>query len=306
MTKLETGASRRDFLTASAAAGGGLMLSFSIAAKAEAQTRGAQSLNAYVTVAPDGIVTIVAKNPEIGQGVKTSLPMMIAEELDVPWEKVRIEQAGNDFAKYGRQFAGGSMSTPLHWEELRRVGAVARVMLIQAAAQAWNCPAGECTTNGGAVIHKASNRTATYGSLAGQCAGMTPPDPKTVPLKDPKDYKIIGKPKAQYDTAKIVTGQPLFGIDVRRPGMLYATYEKAPVFGAKVANADLAAAQGVKGVRKAFAVEGGSDLSGLLPGVAVVADNWWAARKGREKLNIKWAEHPTSQQSSAGFAKRAA
>lgn len=307
MTKIETGASRRQFLTASAAAGGGLMISFSVAAKAGAQARGAQALNAYVTVAPDGIVTIMAKNPEIGQGIKTMLPMMIAEELDVPWEKVRVEQADNDPKLYGRQFAGGSMATPLHWEELRRVGAVARVMLIQAAAQAWNCPTGECSTNStGNVIHKASNRTASYGSLAGQCAGIAPPDPKTVTLKDPRDYKIIGKPKAQYDTAKIVTGQPLFGIDVRRPGMLYATYEKAGVFGAKVASADLAAAQSVKGVRKAFVVDGGTDLSGLLPGVAVVGDSWWAARKGRDKLNIKWADHATSKQSSAGFAKRAA
>ncbi|HEY8573030.1 xanthine dehydrogenase family protein molybdopterin-binding subunit [Phenylobacterium sp.] len=307
MTQIETGANRRQFLTASAAAGGGLMLSFSIAAKAEAQSRGAQSLNAYVTVAPDGIVTIVAKNPEVGQGVKTMLPMMIAEELDVPWEKVRVEQADNDPKAFGRQFAGGSMATPLHWEELRRVGAVARVMLIQAAAQAWNCPTGECTTDSkGAVLHKASNRTASYGSLASACAGVTPPDPKSVTLKDPKDYKIIGKAKAQYDTPKIVTGAPLFGIDIRRPGMLYATYEKAPVFGAKVASADLAAAQGVKGVRKAFVVEGGTNLSGLLPGVAVVGDSWWAARKGRDRLNTKWAAHPTSSQSSAGFAKRAA
>ena len=305
MTLQSTGASRREFLTVSAAAGGGVLLSFSVAAKAGAQAHGAQALNAYVSVAPDGIVTIMAKNPEIGQGIKTSLPMMIAEELDVPWEKVRITQADNDPKQFGRQFAGGSMATPLHWEELRRVGAVARLMMVQAAALAWNCPTGECSTANGAVIHKVSGKTLSYGSLAGQCAGMPAPDPKTVTLKDPKDYKIIGKSKPQYDTAKIVTGQPLFGIDVVRPGMLYATYEKAGVFGAKVASADLAAAQSVKGVRKAFAVDGGTELSGLLPGVAVVADTWWAARKGRDKLNIKWAEHPTASQSSAGFAKRA-
>jgi isoquinoline 1-oxidoreductase beta subunit len=312
MTLELPGASRREFLATAGA--GGLVISFSVASKAQAQAGGLSAINAYVKVAPDGFVTIMNKNPEIGQGIKTMLPMLIAEELDIPWEKVRIEQADNDPATYGRQFAGGSMATPLHWEEHRRVGAVARAMLIQAAAQAWNCPAGECTTQAGVVLHKASNRTATYGSLASRCAGVTAPDPKTLPLKDPKDYKIIGRAIPQYDTRKIVTGQPLFGIDVRLPGMLYATYEKAPVFGARVAGADLAAAQGVKGVRKAFVVEGdpkalhpgpGQIGAGLLPGVAVVADSWWAARKGRDRLNVAWQEHPTSAQSSAGFAAKA-
>ncbi|WP_374471779.1 molybdopterin cofactor-binding domain-containing protein [Phenylobacterium sp.] len=314
MTLEMTGASRREFLTTAGA--GGLVIGFSVASKAQAQAPagGLAAINAYVKVAPDGLVTITSKNPEVGQGIKTMLPMLIAEELDIPWEKVRIEQADSDPAVYGRQFAGGSMATPLHWEEQRRVGAVARAMLIQAAAQAWNCPPGECSTQAGVVLHKASNRKATYGSLAGRCAGITAPDPKTLPLKDPKDYRIIGRPTPQYDTPKIVTGQPLFGIDVRLPGMLYATFEKAPVFGARVASADLAAAQGVKGVRKAFVVEGdpkalhppaGQIGAGLLPGVAVVADNWWAARKGRDRLNVQWQEHPTSAQSSAGFAAKA-
>jgi isoquinoline 1-oxidoreductase beta subunit len=306
MTLELTGASRRDLLKASVISGG-LVLSFSIAAKAEAaQGAGAQALNAYVRIAPDGVVTIMGKNPEIGQGIKTSLPMIIAEELDVPWEKVRIEQADCDPKLYGRQFAGGSLATPMNWDELRKVGAVARAMLVNAAATAWNCPSGECKTDAGHVIHVATGRKATYGSLAGQCAGVAAPDPKTVPLKNPKDYKIIGKAKAQYDTGKIVTGQPLFGIDVRVPGMLYATFEKAPVFGAKVASANLDAAKSVKGVKKVFVVDGGTDLSGLLPGVAVVADSWWAARKGRNQLQTKWADHPTSKQSTAAFDKRAA
>ena len=304
MTVQQAGASRREFLVTGAASGG-FMLSFSVAGKVEAQGAAPRPINAYVSVAPNGIVTIVSKNPEIGQGIKTMLPMLIAEELDVAWENVRIEQADNDPVKFGRQFAGGSMATPLHWDELRRVGAVARAMMIQAAAQAWNCPAGECSTTPGAVVHKTSNRTATYGSLAAACAGVTVPDPKTLTLKDPKAYRIIGRPTVQYDTAKIVTGQPLFGIDVTRPGMLYATFEKAPVFGAKVKSADLDAALKVKGVRKAFVVDGGTDLSGLLPGVAVVADSWWAANKGRQAAKVTWAEHATSKQSSAGFAEKA-
>ncbi|MFI4966652.1 MAG: molybdopterin cofactor-binding domain-containing protein [Caulobacterales bacterium] len=300
------GASRRDLLKASVI-GGGLVLSFSIAPKAEAaETAGAQALNAYVRVAPNGIVTIVAKNPEIGQGVKTSLPMMIAEELDVPWANVRIEQADCDPKLYSRQFAGGSLATPMNWDDLRRVGAVARAMLVNAAALAWNCPAGDCKTSAGQVIHVSTGRKASYGSLAGRCAGAAVPDPKSVPLKNAKDYKIIGKATPQYDTRKIVTGQPLFGIDVRVPGMLYATYEKAPVYGAKVAGANLDAARAVKGVRKVFVVDGGTRLDGLLPGVAVVADSWWAARKGRNQLQTKWADHPTSGQSTAGFDKRAA
>ena len=295
-------ANRRDVL-----AGAGLVLSFAVAGKAGAAAAGGAGgkLNAYVRVAPDNTITIVSKNPEIGQGIKTMLPMLIAEELDVDWSQVRTEQAMNDVATYGRQFAGGSMATPLHWDELRRVGAAARMMLVAAAAQGWGMPATECTTASGVVHHKPSKRKATYGSLATKAASVAVPDLKTVPLKDAKDYKIIGKPLRQVDTQAIVTGKPLFGIDVVVPGMLYATFEKAPVFGAKVASADLAAAKGVKGVRDAFVVEGGTALDGLLPGVAVVADSWWAARKARDKLNTRWADHPTSGQSSAGFAARA-
>ncbi|RAK56926.1 xanthine dehydrogenase family protein molybdopterin-binding subunit [Phenylobacterium deserti] len=301
--------SRREFMKAGAVSGG-LVLAFALAPKAGAQgqqpaTPPLQPFNAYVRIAPDETVTITSKNPEVGQGIKTMLPMLIAEELDVDWSKVRIVQADNDPTIYGRQFAGGSMATPLHWEELRRVGGAGRAMLIAAAARGWGVSPAECTTTPGVVVHAASGRRATYGSLAAKAAAVPVPDPKSLTLKDPAAYRIIGKPRAQYDTAKIVTGQPLFGIDVQVPGMLYATYEKAPVFGAKVAGADLAAAQGVKGVRKAFVVEGGTELSGLLPGVAVVADSWWAARKGRDRLNIRWAEHPTSAQSSAGFQARA-
>jgi isoquinoline 1-oxidoreductase beta subunit len=307
------GASRREVLVSVSAAG--LTLGFVVAGKAQAQDDAVRPLNAYVTVAPNGLVTIRAKTPDVGQGVKTMLPMLIAEELDVAWEDVRVEMAPNDPKAYGRQFAGGSMATPMHWEDHRRVGAVARAMLIQAAATAWNCGPGDCTTEPGNVIHKPSGRKRTYGSLALACATVTPPDPKSLTLKDSKDYRIIGKPMVQYDTARIVTGQPLFGIDQRRPGMLFATYIKAPVFGAKVASADLEAAKSVKGVKAAFIVEGDPDAfapgpgnigQGLMPGVAVVADTWWAAKKGRDRLNVKWADHPTSQQSSKSYAEQAA
>ena len=294
------GATRRDFIAASSAAGG-LMLSFSLVGQAGAQGAKAAQLNAFVTIAPDGIVTIVAKNPEIGQGIKTSLPMIIAEELDVDWSQVRTQQADNNPTAFGSQFAGGSLATPLHWDQLRKVGATARALLVSAAAKTWSVPATECTTASGVVFHTASKRKATYGSLAALAATMPAPDPKNLKLKDAKDYRIVGKPHAQVDTPSIVTGKPLFGIDVVVPGMLYATFEKAPVFGAGVASADLVAAKAVKGVREAFVVEGGTELSGLLPGVAVVADSWWQARKGREKLNIAWKDHPTAKQSSASY-----
>lgn len=294
------GASRRDLLKTGALAGG-LMLSFSVAGKTDAAPATEAKLNAYVSLTPDNKVTIVSKNPEVGQGIKTSLPMIIAEEFDVDWASVTTKQADGDPATYGRQFAGGSMATPLHWDELRRVGAAGRAMIVAAAAQTWNVPAAECTTALGVVYHKASGKKATYGSLAAKAATLPAPDLKTVPLKDAKDYKILGRFMPQVDSAGLVTGKPLFGIDVVVPGMLYATFDKAPVFGAKVASADLAAAKAVKGVRHAFIVEGGTELSGLLPGVAVVADSWWQARKAREKLNIQWADHPTSKQSTADY-----
>ena len=298
---------RRTFLTVSAAAGG-LALTFDIAAAA-AQGQDGAKIGAYLTVAPDGTVTIVSKNPEIGQGVMTSLPMLIAEELDVDWKSVRVHQAGNNPTAFGRQFAGGSMATPLHWEELRRVGAAGRSMLMQAAAQQWSVPLAELSTEPGFVVHKASRKRASFGSLAAKAAALPAPNKEQVAaltLKDPKDYRIIGKFTPQVSSPQIVTGQPLFGIDTRLPGMVYASYEKAPVFGAKVAKADLDAARTVKGVKDAFVLEGGTALDGLLPGVAVVADTWWAANKGRQKLNVQWADHPTSSQSSAGFAAKAA
>ncbi|OYW91313.1 MAG: hypothetical protein B7Z13_12865, partial [Caulobacterales bacterium 32-67-6] len=259
----------------------------------------------FGNLAPDGIVTIVSKNPEIGQGIKTSLPMLIAEELDVDWANVRTVQAGNDPVAYGRQFAGGSMATPLHWDQLRQVGAAGRAMLISAAAADWGVDPASLTTEPGVVVHAASGRRAPYGSLAAKAATQTAPELSSLKLKDASAYRIIGQPTPQVDTAAIVTGQPLFGIDMRLPGMLYAAYAKAPVFAAKVASVDLSAAQRVKGVRKAFVVEGGTELDGLLPGVAVVADSWWAANKGRQALNIQWADHPTSSQSTEGYAGQA-
>jgi len=303
-------ASRRAFLKVSAAAGGGLLLHFALPAIARAAmaepSDGAAAINAFVRIAPDGVVTIMSKNPEIGQGIKTMLPMLIAEELDVDWSQVRIEQADLDQAKYGRQFAGGSMATPLNWDPLRRAGAAGRQMLVAAAAESWGVPAGECRTASGVVYHDASSRSLNYGALASKAATLPAPDLKTVVLKDPKDFKIIGQSVHSVDNPKIVTGQPLYGIDVVRPGMLYAVFQKCPVFGGKVVSANIDAIKALPGIRDAFVVKGGDNLQGLLDGVAIVADSWWIANKARKQLEIVWDEGPTAAQSSAGFASDAA
>ena len=304
------GLSRRAFLTAGAAVGGGLLLDLSVPGFAGAATESsapnaAATLNAYVRIAPDGVVTIAAKNPEIGQGVKTMLPMLIAEELDVDWKDVRTEMARLDPAAYGPQFAGGSLSTPFNWDPLRRVGAAGRQMLITAAARWWNVPASECETSAGTVIHKPSGKKLTYGAHADEAAKVRPPDLKTVTLKDPKDFKIIGKSVNGVDSPLVVTGKPLFGIDVSVPGMRYAVFEKCPVFGGKFVSANLDEVKALPGVRKVFVVKGGTDLVGLLDGVAIVADNWWAANKASEKLKVQWDEGATATQSSAQFASNA-
>ena len=298
--------SRRDFLRVTAIAGGGIMFATSIdGVDAFFQSAAEFTPNAFIRITPDNIVTIIAKNPEVGQGVKTSLPMLIAEELGVEWKNVRLEQADLDPAKYGPQNAGGSTGTPTNWEPLRRAGAAGRQMLIAAAAQTWSVPATELTASAGRVRHAASGRSLTFGELAAAAAKMTPPDLKSVPLKDPKDYTIIGKPTPGVDVKAITMGKPIFSIDFTLPGMLYAVFEKCPVFGGKVASANLDVIKAQPGVKHAFVVEGGSDLTSLLGGVAIVADSWWQAESARKKLVVKWNEGATASQSSAGFAKRA-
>lgn len=297
----------RRLLLKAALAGGSVVFSLTPAGRALAAAAGdAAKLNTYVKIAPDNVVTIMAQNPEIGQGVKTSIPMLVAEELDVDWSQVRVEQAIADEAVYGRQVAGGSRATPLQYEPLRQFGAGARAMLVAAAAQQWGVPAAELTTASGVVRHAPSGRTATYGSLAARAAAMPAPDLKTVALKSPDQFRIIGKPIPGVDNRAIVTGQPLFGIDARLPGMLYATYSKAPVCGAPVKRASLDKARAVKGVRDVFVVEGGGPDSGLCPGIAVVADSWWTAAKAKALLEVEWGSVPGDNQSSAGFAERAA
>ena len=308
--------SRRYFLRAGAMVGGGVLLASYLepfaGAVAFAEGNGAAGgatdfvPNVYIRIAPSGIVTITAKNPEIGQGIKTMLPMLIAEELDVDWKDVRIEQAPLDTVKFQNQWAGGSTATPTNWLPMRRVGAAARAVLVSAAAQTWGVPESECETRSGAVYHRASNRSVRYAELGEKAATIPAPDLEKVPLKDPAQFRIIGTRVAGVDNHAIVSGKPMYGIDVTVPGMLYAVFEKCPVFAGKVVSANLDAIKKEPGVRQAFVVEGGTALPGLLGGVAIVADSWWYAKNARQKLRVDWNEGATAEQSSVGFAAKAA
>ena len=309
----KSGLSRRGFLKASALVGGGLLLEFHVPNVRGAASAKGEVLNAYIKVMPDGIITITAKNPEIGQGVKTMLPMLIAEELDVDWTNVRIEQAIADGARYAPQFAGGSTAAPLNWEPLRRVGAAGREMMVRAAANAWGVPASELRTASGAVTHVSSGRKLTYGELAAAAATLTPPEPSALPLKDPKDFKIIGTSVRGVDSPLVVQGKPLFGIDVTVPGMKYAIYAKCPVFGGKVVKANVDALKSLPGVRAAFVLRGDAAAAGstgpldrLVDGVAIVADSWWLAAQAREQLEVEWDEGDAARDSDARFAAEAA
>jgi isoquinoline 1-oxidoreductase beta subunit len=302
---------RREFLRVSAVAGGAMLVALYVepfgVRSAVAEPSATDFVpNAWIRITRDGAVTIMAQNPEIGQGVKTMLPMIIADELDVSWKSVTVEQAGLDTAHYTNQYAGGSTATPNHWMQMRRVGAAARTMLVAAAAQTWSVPAAECETASGVVSHRASGKRLTYGELVDRAVTSPPPDLERVKLKDRKDFKIIGTRVPGVDNHAIVTGTPLYGIDVTLPGMLYAVYEKCPVFGGKVAGANLDEIKAQPGVKHAFVVEGGAVLNGLLGGVAIVADTWWAAQSARSKLQVTWNEGPTAGQSSEGFARQAA
>jgi isoquinoline 1-oxidoreductase beta subunit len=315
---------RRSFLQISALTGGGLALGFFDLPFASAQfgPQAALSPTAFIHIAADGTITLMAKSPEIGQGVKTMLPMMIAEELDVDWNKVKVEQADLDDI-YGGQSAGGSTSTQSNYLPLRRVGAACRQMLISTAATRWGVPAAECTTTPGRVLHAASERSLGYGELAVDACALTPPSMDSIKLKDPKDFRIIGKPHANVDNHAIVTGKPLFGIDVKVPGMLHAVFAKSPVYGGKVKSANIDEIKKLPGVRHVLVVtdtpansagipdsqiEPGSVIvaTGVEPGIVIVADLWYQAQSARSKLKVDWDFGPGATQSSEKFAARAA
>lgn len=289
--------SRRDFLRSAAAAGAGLTIAIYLPgcgrgdAVAAAAAKPTFLPNAWLRIGPDGWVTVMVDRSEMGQGVTTSLPMLLAEELDADWKRVRIEQApaGKEYVNpaFGIQGTGGSTSVRAGFKPLREAGAKARAMLVAAAAQTWGVDAAGLRTENGAVIGP-DGRRLTYGALADRAATM--PVPETVALKDPKDWKLIGHGVARLDLKDKVTGKAGFGIDVTAPGMLTAVVARPPVFGGKVKSFDAAGARAVPGVK--HVVQIGS-------GVAVVADGYWSARKGRDALKVTWDDGALARTSSA-------
>ena len=301
---------RRSFLRLSAIASGGLALALYLRMSPDAfaaETAAAKPLNGtdsadflpslFIRITSAGEIILLASNPEGGQGVKTALPMIIAEELDVAWTQVRVVQADLD-ARLGRQVAGGSQATPTHYEPFRRLGATARFLLVAAAAAKWSVPATELTTTGDAkVVHAASGRSASYGELATAAASLPLPDEKSVAVKNPADFRVMGRRTSGVDNPLLVTGKPLFGIDTQRPGQLFATFVKCPVFNGKVRTANLAEIQALPGVKHVFVI----DAPGVASGVAIVAVNTWQSFKARDSLKVDWDEGRTASESTAGF-----
>ena len=286
--------SRRDFLKTGAAAGGGLVLGLYLPlgnriANAQQKTF---APNAFIRIGTDDSVTVIVNHSEMGQGVYTALPMLVAEELDADWSKVRVESAPVDAAynhtAFGIQMTGGSSSTWSEYDRLRKAGATARAMLVAAAADTWKVDAASLRTQNGYVIHDATKRRLSYGQLAEKASTMTPP--QNVTLKDPKDFKLIGRATKRLDTPEKINGKGMFGLDVTVPNMLVAVVARPPVFGGKVQSFNGDKAKAVAGVRQVVQID---------RGVAVVADGFWPAKLGREALEIAWDEGPLAGLDSA-------
>ena len=304
---------RRTFLKLAGASGAGLMIGFHVpAAKAASETPQMageaskdQSINAFVRVAPDNKVTVYSKAPEIGQGIKTAFGLIIAEELDADWNHVVVEQADFNPKVYGYQGAGGSTSIPRGWDQLRQAGAAAKAMLIAAAAKEWNVKPETITASDSTLRHADSGKMATYGQMANAAAKMPVPDVATLKLKTRAEYKLLGRRHHGVDDPKVVTGKPLFGIDVQLPGMLYCNFTKCPAVGGKVKSFNVAEIKAMPGVVDAFAVEGTGKPTECMPGVAIVAKNTWLAFQAKNKLKVEWDESEASKDSTTDFSKRA-
>ena len=286
---------RRGFLKTSAAAAGGLVLGFYLPESHEAAAQGpVGKLNAYVQVGSDDTVTLYIHKAEMGQGTVTSLSMLLAEELECDWKKIRTEFPGVDPVAFGpMQGVFGSMSVRTSWEPLRKAGATACEMLVQAAAQKWNVAKSQCRAENSTVLNIRTNERVSFGSLA-EAAAKLPVPQQNVALKDPTQFKLVGKPQKRMDTPGKVSGKTTFGIDVKVPGMLYATLQRCPVFGGKVKSFDATKTKAVPGVK---------DVVQISNGVAVLADSTWAAMEGRKVLVVQWDEGSLAATSSATIRK---
>ena len=307
--------SRRGFLKVAGGAAGGLVLGLSVGALNEAQAQSGApprpfAPGAFVRVAPDGKITLISKNPEIGQGIKTGFGVILAEELDAKWSDVTVQQAEVNAAVYGTQFAGGSTSIPMAWDELRYAGAGARAMLVAAAAKRWGVPASELTTADSMVVHATSGRKASYGSLATAAAALPVPDIRSLKLKTRKEYKLIGKRFTGVDNPALVRGQPLFALDVQLPGMRYASIEKCPSAGGKPKSFNADEIKKLPGILDAFIIEGTPPVAdvmqtGVLPGVAVIGKSTWAVFSARKALKVEWDTTTASKDSWTDFVQQA-
>jgi len=285
---------RRSFLRVLGVAGGGLALSFSLdregglLAAPAGTSSGEFSPNAYLRITPEGEVIIQSPNPEIGQGIKTTLPLVVAEELCADWSRVRVEQAKVDHKAYGWQGAGGSFSVPANWDPMRKAGAAARMMLISAAAQRWSVSPAECRAEAGFVLHDASGRKLGFGELANEAAGQSVPADKELKLKARSEYRLLGRRIGGVDNRAIVTGSLRYGIDQVLPGMLFATYVRCPSMGGRVAKLDLAKASALPGVKQVFVLEERGGVEALQTGVAIVAESSYAALSAADELEVEW------------------
>jgi isoquinoline 1-oxidoreductase subunit beta len=296
--------SRRKFVVGSAAAGGGLALGFSLpwgfgAAMAQGTATNGTEVNIWVAIKPDDTCVIRIARSEMGQGTITGLAQLVAEELECDWKKVTTEQItpGTNLARkraWGEMGTGGSRGIRTSQDYVRRGGAAARIMLLQAAADEWKVPVGELKVANGVITHAASQRSVSYGKIATAAAKIEPPDPKSIKLKDPKDWTIAGKPLKRLDTADKLNGSKIYAIDVKLPGMLCAAIKDCPVFGGKLKSYDEAKIAGMPGVRKVVKVKD--------TGIAVVADTWWRAKSALDALPIVWDEGAGAKQSDATIA----
>jgi len=277
---MSTKSTRRDFIKASVMAGGGFLLSFrwtdALAAPLPENAAREVAFNSYLSISPDNVITILSPNPEVGQNIKTSFPMIVAEELDADWKNVKVVQANLDTQKFNRQATAGSGAMQHSWDRLRKAGATARLMLMEAAAKRWNVSSATLTTENGFVWHKESGRKLNYGTLATEAATL--PVPTEVKFKDKKDYKLIGKPIHNVDNAEMIMGKPLYGLDVYREGMLLAMIERPP-FGTKIKSADVAAAKAMLGI---------VDVVTFKDKVAVVGKSTWQVTKARKLLKVEY------------------
>jgi len=303
MKTTTTNLSRRKFIVGSAAAGGGLALGIPPFSIGEAAAQGAPGteINAWVVVRPNDTCVVRIARSEMGQGTLTGLAQLVAEELECDWNKIATEHVnpGRNLANkriWGEMATGGSRGIRTSQDYVRRGGAAARIMLVQAAADQWKVPAGELSVSDGVIVHAASGRKTTYGKVASAAAKLTPPDPKSIKLKDPRDWKIAGKPMKRLDTADKLNGSKVYAIDVKLPGMLLAAVKKCPVHGGKLSSYDEAKVSNMPGVKRVVKVHDNA--------VAVVADTWWRAKTALDALPIVWDEGGNGSQSSATIAER--